>query len=180
MIDPKCSKEDSEICLNNNKCHLCFDRSMFKRPKWMDIRDRQIERKKNNIPKKKKEGMSFEKSIAAKINRKNKSNSSSIIASRRPNSGAIWSMPGDIVTKEQLIECKERGSTNARGESQITIQKIQLSKIQQEALSCGKAPLYIFSFKGDTEAYVVKNFEYELELLEQIEILKNRIKELEG
>lgn len=179
MIDHKCTEEKFAICENSNKCHLCFEDRLYKEPKWLKIKHQQEKRRALSLPKKRKGGMSFEKSVAKRINKKLKPDSQRPSASRRPNSGAIWSMPGDIITKEQLIECKERGSKNSRGESQITIQKIQLSKIQAEALLAKKAPYYVFSFKDDEDFYVVKDFNTELELLEQIEILKARIVELE-
>jgi hypothetical protein len=162
MFDFKCDPEMAKICINSNKCDLCDGKSLFRKPKWMIAKERREEKKRLKVPKKKKEGMSFEKSVASKINDVRNPKSKSNVARRRPNSGAIWNIPGDIYTKEELIECKERGSKNSRGQSQITIQKVQLSKIQQEALLVNKKPYYIFSFKEDPEYYVVKTFEDEL------------------
>jgi len=181
MFEHKCSEEDFKICLNSNKCHLCDGKKLLRLPKWMVQEQRKAERIKKRIPKKTKEGMSFEKSVTSKFNSRRKSSSKDINAKRRPNSGALWNMPGDIVTKEQLIECKERGTTNARGELQITIHKNQLSKIQQEAfLSNKKTWYFLFKFKEASEIYLIKDFEDELDLLDQINILKERVKELEG
>ncbi len=185
MIMSKCNKERHDLCLNNNKCYLCDGERLFKRPKWMDIKEKQEFNKKNGIRKKQKEGMSFEKRVQKTYNKsvgvKNQSNMSSSMARRRPNSGAIWSMPGDIVTLNELIECKERGSTTSKGEKTITIQKNQLEKIREESFIAKKNIwYYIFGFKNDKDIYLVKDFNDELLMIQQINLLKEKIIELEN
>lgn len=182
---PKCSKEMDSICLNNTLCYLCDGQRLYKRPKWMDIKDRDTKRKTEGIRKKPKEGMDFEKRVQkARIKGSSKKyntpNNTGNIASRRPNSGAIWSMPGDIVTKDELIECKERGSKTAKGEKTITIQRQQLEKIKAEAYMARKDVwYYVFGFKECENIYVTKDFEDELRMIQQIEDLKLRIIEIE-
>lgn len=176
----KCNQEQFKICENNSICHLCDGNNRFKKPKYLILREKEKVRKEAKIAKKKKEGMSFEKAVAKKINRRLGSPQPRTVARRRPNSGAIWHMPGDIVTPEQLLECKERGSTNARGESQITIPRDHLEKVRQEAIQSDRVPYYVFTYKNHPETYVVKNFDDELDLLQQIQILKDRILELEA
>jgi hypothetical protein len=182
---PKCNKEMHSICLNNAMCYLCDGERLYKRPKWMDLKDRQVKRKAEGIRKKPKEGMSFEKRVQKARNKKARENSNSSsytrdVASRRPNSGAIWCMPGDIVTKRELIECKERGSTTSKGEKTITIQRQQLEKIKIEAYQAKRDVwYYIFGFKECDDIYLVKAYNDELEMIEQIETLKRRILDLE-
>ena len=124
----KCSDENYELCLNNAKCFLCDGQRLFKRPKWMDIKDRQAKKKAQGVRKKEKDGMKFEKTVTKNFN----------IAKRCINSGAIWFSPGDISTPEALIECKQRGSTTSRGEKTFTIQKEQLQKIKEESIFAKK------------------------------------------
>jgi hypothetical protein len=183
--DPKCPDESFNLCENNSKCHLCDGTRLFKRPKWMDRRDKEKERKLNKTPKKKKEGMDFEKRVQKRFNQTVNKSSAAAAASdsarRRPNSGAIWSMPGDIITKEQLFECKERGSKNSKGEFTISIQKSQLEKVRRESQLANRDTwYYVFGFKGDDKIYLVKDYEDELNLIQQIEIFKARILELEN
>lgn len=164
----KCSDEEHLICLNNTKCFLCDGKRLYKRPKWMELKDKQKEKKEKNIRKKEKEGMRFEKKVAKKYNE----------AKRTINSGALYFCPGDIVTPNELIECKERGSTTARGEKTFTIQKQQLEKIKSEAqLMKKKNWYYIFGFKNDDEIYITKSYDSELEMLQYIEQLEKKISE---
>ena len=175
----KCTDEMFGICENSSLCYLCDGKRLYKRPKWMERKEKEEERKKNRIPKKKKEGMGFEKKVAKRYNNVLSNNENN--ARRRPNSGAIWSMPGDIVTEKELIECKERGSVTSRGEKTISIPKAQLDKIKEESfLAKRETWYYIFGYKDSEEIYLVKDYEDELRMIQQINILKERIKELEN
>jgi hypothetical protein len=151
----------------------------------MELRDRQAKRKAEGIRKKPKEGMGFEKRVQKTYNKRiSKKDSSSgnprDAARRRPNSGAIWCMPGDIVTEKELLECKERGSTTSKGEKTITIQRQQLEKIKAEAFQAKKDIwYYVFGFKECEDIYLVKDFEDELQMIQQLEMLKNKVLELE-
>jgi hypothetical protein len=126
-------------------------------------------------PKKEKEGMGFEKRVTKRYNKAiNKTHDS---ARRRPNSGAIWSMPGDVVTEEGfLFECKERGTVTSRGEKTISIHKEWLDKVSTEAV--GKYWALPFGFKGSDDVYIVKDYNTELDMIQTIEILKKRVIEL--
>lgn len=181
-MNKKCDHFD--ICINNAKCYMCDGERLFDKPKWMKLKEREAEKKKEGYVKKPKEGMKFEKRVQKTYNErlgKNTSGSKWNNARRRPNSGAIWCMPGDIVTEKELFECKERGSKTSRGEKTISIQKQQLDKIKQESYLAGKNVwYYVFGFKECDSIYLVKDFEDELAMIQQIEILKERIKELEG
>lgn len=169
--------ENHNSCKNNALCHLCDGTRLLKLPK---------EKKplKKTGPKKKKEGMDFEKQVVKRyeqrIAQKGPKNRDVVIR-RQPNSGAIWSMPGDITTEEALMECKERGSTTSKGEKQIAINKTWLEKIAYESRTSGKPYWYLpFHYKGDGDIYLVKDFDHELEMIHQIKILKERVQELEG
>jgi hypothetical protein len=167
------------ICENNAMCYLCDGERLYKKPKWMVTKEKQEEKKRLGIRKKKKEGMDFEKRVAKKHN-KAKSSDRYDDARRRPNSGAIWSLPGDIVTKDQLIECKERGSTTSRGEKTISIPKAHLDKVKEEAYMAKKDIwYYIFSYKGSDEIYLVKDYDDELRMIQEIEELKDIINKLQ-
>lgn len=182
----KCSDENHNLCENNTLCHLCDGKRLFKRPKWMDRADKQKEREAKKReqtflkPKKEKEGMGFEKRVAKRYNKKVTQTHTS--ARRRPNSGAIWSMPGDIVTEEGfLFECKERGSVTSRGEKTISIHKDWLDKVTDEAISSKKKYWALpFGFKESDEVYIIKDYNTELEMIQTIKILKDRIIELEN
>lgn len=56
------------------------------------------------------------------------------------NSGARWHSKGDLSSKTHLFEVK---STNA---NQMTIHKLWLEKIRQEALKTGKEPILVIDF----------------------------------
>ena len=96
-----------------------------------------------------------------------------IEARRQANSGAMWHSKGDIVLEHALMECKERGTVNARGEKQITIPKEWLRKQEVEAFQEQKPFWYLpFGYKNDDAIYLVKPYEHELELI--YELLKAR------
>lgn len=94
-------------------------------------------------------------------------------ARRQKNSGALWYAKGDIVLEHALLECKERGTVNARGEKQITIPKQWLDKQAHEAYEEGKPYWYLpFAYKNDDGIYLVKPFEQEMELIAELRRLK--------
>ena len=176
MTEYNCNKEQHDMCENSSLCHLCDGERLFKKPKWMKIKERQVNNKLNGVKKKKKEGMDFEKKVASAYNKQvTKKNTS---ARRQPNSGAIWSMPGDIITEEGiLMECKERGTKTSSGEKSITIHKEWLEKVSREA--AGKYWILPFGFKGSDDIYIAKEYQQELEMIQTIKILKDRVMELE-
>ena len=108
-------------------------------------------------------------------------------AQRQFNSGAFWHSKGDIKLEHALMECKERGTTNARGEKQITIPKLWLEKQEKEAFQENRPYWYIpFGYKNDPSIYLVKPYDHEIEMIyemrqsrEEIERLQARVKELE-
>ncbi len=180
-MDYKCSKEEFKICENNAKCYLCNGERLYSEPKWMKRKKKEDERKAKGLSKKKKEGMDFEKRVVERRNKNLIAQTKSDTARRRPGSGAIWSMPGDIVTEFELMECKERGSLTSKGEKTITIHKSQLEKVKQEAAFARKPSWYfIFGFKEDEDIYLTKDFQDELRLIEENRVLRSRILELEN
>jgi len=101
-------------------------------------------------------------------------------ARRQINSGAFWHSKGDIKLEHALIECKERGTVNSRGEKQITIQKEWLEKQAKEAIKEQRPYWYLpFGFKGDDEVYLVKPYDHEIELIYELRQARQRIEELE-
>jgi hypothetical protein len=177
--DYKCSEEQFKICTKSAFCHLCDGERLFKKPDWMRRRDKELEQR----TKKQKEGMGFEKRVQKKYDKSRIENDArnkpDIGARRRPNSGAIWSMPGDIVTPTELMECKERGSKTSKGVLTITISKQQLDKIQEEAILAKKNRwFYVFGFKDSSDIYVVRKYEDELETIQMLNYYKEKYEEL--
>jgi hypothetical protein len=101
-------------------------------------------------------------------------------AQRQPNSGAGWAAKGDIKLEHALMECKERGTVNARGEKQITIPKLWITKQEQEAFQEQRPYWYIpFGYKGDEEVYLVKSYNHEMEMIFEMRQQRERIEDLE-
>ena len=178
---PKCSEEQFKICINSAFCHLCDGERLFKKPKSMILREKADARKAERRTKKKKQGMEFEKDVQKIYNTKsiqsNARNKQSAVAHRQPNSGGLWHSPGDIITPQELMECKERGTKTSKGIQTITIQKLQLDKIQEEAILANKDQwYYVFRFKDSKQIFVVKDFEDELEMVELLNQYKGEKK----
>lgn len=108
-------------------------------------------------------------------------------AQRQFNSGAFWHSKGDIKLEHALLECKERGTTNSRGEKQITVPKSWLEKQEKEAFQEQRPYWYVpFGYKGDDSVYLIKPYDHEIEMIyemrqarEEIEKLNEKIRELE-
>lgn len=177
----KCSEESFKTCMKSNLCHLCDGERLFTEPKWVVRKRKEEERKKARLPRKKKEGMDFENSASKAYRETVYADRRKNSVSRRPGSGSIWSMPGDIITESELIECKERGTVSSKGVKTISISKEQLCKIKHEAYHANRDVwYYLFRYKGDTDIYLVKDYDDELAMLQQIQTLKKRIVELEN
>lgn len=100
-------------------------------------------------------------------------------ATRQPNSGAMWYAKGDVKLSHALMEVKERGTKNARGEKQITIPKEWLTKQADEAFQERRSYWYIaFAYKGDDDVYIVKPYDHEIELITQLETLQKENEDL--
>ena len=101
-------------------------------------------------------------------------------AKRQVNSGAMWHSKGDIKLDHALMECKERGTVNARGQKSISIPKDWIEKQVKESLQEQRPYWYIpFRYKGDEEIYLVKSYDHEMELIYELREAQSRIKELE-
>jgi hypothetical protein len=101
-----------------------------------------------------KEGMAFQRKVQKTHDKKVGAQSRQCL-----NSGALWFDPGDIITENDLIECKERKLT-ARGEKSFTITEEILNKIEEEA-GGRRNPVVAFGFKGK-EAVPSSNIENRL------------------
>lgn len=167
----KCDPERFRECQNNSLCHLCDGERLYKPPKQY----------KNSLNRKKKpkEGMAFEKRVVKAYNKSSgKRDSKFDTARRRPNSGAIWSLPGDIVTKDALFEAKERGTRTSSGEKTISIHKEWLEKIRDEANEASKRYWFLpFAFKDDKAIYVATDFEMQLLIIDTVHDLEKIVKE---
>lgn len=101
-------------------------------------------------------------------------------AQRQFNSGAFWHSKGDIKLEHALMECKERGTVNSRGQKQITIPKEWIEKQEKEALQEQRPYWYIpFGYKNDDDVYLVKSYDHEIEMIYELRQARQRIEELE-
>jgi hypothetical protein len=101
-------------------------------------------------------------------------------AKRQVNSGAMWHSKGDIKLEHALMECKERGSTNSRGEKQITIPKLWIEKQEKEAFQERRPYWYIpFGYKGDDGIYLVKSYDHEMEMIYELRKAREEIERLQ-
>lgn len=197
----KCSEEMHKVCTSNALCHLCDGKRLFKDPvaerKAKEEAKRQKQENKKQAllrtyEKEKKEGMGFEKRVAKKWNQNvgrspskgtpsGKPRIQVDEARRQPNSGAMWHSKGDIKLHHALMECKERGTTNAKGEKQITIPKEWLDKMEHEALQEARDYWYLpFAYKGSDDIYLVKPFDHEMQIVDELRQARLRIEELEA
>ena len=102
-------------------------------------------------------------------------------AKRQANSGALWYAKGDIKTEHYLLECKERGTVNARGEKTISIPKSWLLKQEQEAFQENRPYWAIpFRYKNDDAIYIVKSFDQELEMYQEMRRLREELAEFKS
>jgi hypothetical protein len=190
------------VCVNNALCHLCDGERLFKDPvaerKAKEEAKRQRKTEAKTAPlrtyqKEKKEGMGFEKRVQKQWNStvgQNKGNGRSPAkprinvqgeAKRQPNSGATWKAKGDIKLEHALMECKERGTLNGKGEKQIAIQKEWLDKMVVEAFKEARDYWYLpFAFKGSDDIYIVKPYDHEMQLIYELRAARERIEELEA
>lgn len=100
-------------------------------------------------------------------------------AKRQPNSGAMWYAKGDVLFDHALMEVKERGSKNARGEKTISIPKEWLTKQADEAFQERRDFWYLgFAYKNDDEIYLIKPYDHEIELIKELRRLDAENKEL--
>lgn len=100
-------------------------------------------------------------------------------AVRQVNSGAFWHAKGDIKLEHALMECKERGTVNGRGEKTITIPKEWLDKQEKEAFQEGKPFWYVgFGYKNDSSIYIIKDFDHEIEMIHEIRRLNEELERL--
>lgn len=103
-----------------------------------------------------------------------------IEAVRQANSGAMWHAKGDIKLEHALMECKERGTTNSRGEKQITIPKLWIEKQEKEAFQEQRPYWYIpFGYKGDDGVYLVKSYDHEMEMIYELRKAREEIEKLQ-
>lgn len=168
-----CSPEKFKKCKKNHLCHLCDGERLYTPPKpFKPIR---------RGPRKPKEGMEFEKRVAKKYNKTIKQNNWQSTARRRPNSGAFWSLPGDIVTKDALFEAKERGTKNSKGEKTITVHKEWMEKVKRETYEQTSKHYWFlpFGFKNDDEIYVITSFDIQLQLISLLHDQEEIIQELQ-
>lgn len=165
----KCDPEIGKKCKNNALCYLCDGERLLKLPKEYKPPQRTV--------RKRKQGLELEKDVVKKWNKTNIKNK----AIRTPNSGALSNFLGDVVTSDDLLECKERGTTTSKGVKSFTISLDWILKAKREMISSGKSNWYIpFRFKGNDEIFIIKDFNHELELLETIEQLLREREEQNG
>lgn len=163
-----CSLYDE--CKNADKsCPRCFNLKLY-----APFKEKQGLRAKSAKKVEKKEGMDFENLGTKKYN--NAVRFAKEAAHRQINSGAIKSLPGDMITEEELTaslaEFKERGSKTARGEKVISIQKKWLEQMKEEAKYLNKEYFFLpFRYKNDDTEYVVMEYDILLSYVQTIQTL---------
>ena len=100
-------------------------------------------------------------------------------ARRQVRSGAIWFMPGDVADTVILAECKERSTVTAKGEKTISIPRLWLDKLDEEAKLVGKYPTFAFRYKDDVNIYSINHFEVLEEMVLEIKYLRIERERLE-
>jgi len=102
-------------------------------------------------------------------------------AKRQPNSGAMWFAKGDITLDHALMEVKERGTLNGRGEKTISIPKEWLTKQADEAFQEGRDFWYLaFAYKNDEDIYIIKPYDHEIEMVKELRRLQQENDELKN
>jgi hypothetical protein len=93
----------------------------------------------------------------------------------------MWHSKGDIKLHHALMECKERGSTNSKGEKTISIPKAWLEKQEKEAFQEQRPYWYLpFGYKNDDAIYLIKPYDHELELVYELRKAREEIERLQG
>jgi len=96
-------------------------------------------------------------------------NSQKVEAKRQANSGAMWYAKGDAKLEHALLECKQYGTRNSRGEKTFSIPLEWLTKQADEAFREGRPYWYLpFAYKNDPEIYLIKPFDHEMELIQEL------------
>lgn len=166
----------------NRSCFKCFNFNYLKPLKEVKGLKAVSDRRKE-----KKDGMDFEKKGTANYNHAVTRGRDA--ARRQIASGALSHALGDMITEEQLTaalaEYKLRGSTDAKGEKQITIKKEWLDKLKWEASQMKRDHYFLpFGFKGSDTFYVAMEYDVQLSYIQMIQMLheENRLlrMQLEG
>lgn len=174
-----------EDCTNKDRCHLCIPEGRLHKTGSKVSKPLKRKDPLGKVAKYQKEGMALEdrvkKTFNSRTNTSPDRNHRLLRRSARATSGSgnLWSDPGDIITPDYLIECKERGTLNAKGEKTMSITKGMLDKIKEEAYFSQRVPLLAFSFKECDNVYVVIDYDVMLELIQTSHTLRDRILELE-
>lgn len=168
-----CSLYDE--CKNADRsCRMCFNMGHY-----APIKQLQGLRPKSAKKHEKKEGMDFENLGTKKYNRTLRFARES--AHRQINSGAIKSLPGDMITEEELTaslaEFKERGNKTSKGEKVISIQKKWLEQMKDEARYMNKEYYFLpFRYKNDNTEYVIMEYDILLSYVQTIQMLHEQNK----
>ena len=166
--------------------------------KWNDSMGKKKKKTSNTIKRpslefeepteEKQEPATYGKTIPETFSSKTPTNPGSLLntgfsekAKRQPNSGARWHSKGDITLEHALVEVKERGTVNSRGEKYISVPKEWLTTQEDEAFQEGRPFWYLaFAYKNDDEIYVIKPYDHEIEMVSYIKELEGKIAELES
>lgn len=165
-------------CKNNAKCLSCGpDQRLLKLPEDKNRKQYRGKALQNTVTSMDdNSGETLEDYVAANFN--NLPTVREWEAHRQAGSGNIWFMPGDVADTVVLAECKERGTTNSKGEKSITIPKAMLEKIEEEAKLYRTYPALPFRYKGDMsgKTYVINDFDVLVEMVHEIKILRHENK----
>lgn len=165
-------------CQNNTKCLTCGpEQRLLKLPEDKQRQQYRAKAKVNTVTQMSdNSGATLEDYVAANFN--NLPTVKEWHARRQAGSGNIWFMPGDVADTVILAECKERSTTNSKGEKSISIPKSMLEKIEEEAELYNTYPALCFRYKNDQsgKTYVINDFDVLVEMVHEIKVLRHENK----
>jgi hypothetical protein len=165
-------------CKNNDNCLMCGpEQRLLKLPEDKSRQKYRAKAKQNTVTvMDDNTGSTLEDYVAANFN--NLPTVKEWEARRQAGSGNIWFMPGDVADSVILAECKERSTTNSKGEKSISIPKAMIEKIAEEAKTYNTYPALIYRYKGDESGrtYFIQEFEVLCDMVHEIKILRHENK----
>lgn len=87
-------------------------------------------------------------------------------------SGAIWFAKSDVISDMFQIEAK----TKAKPSKSISVQKLWLEKIEQEAFENNRVGATVISFGDNTDYFIIRDRDF-LTLIEELRELRERVKD---
>lgn len=177
-------------CLNNTKCHRCFNYKLKKLPtckklgikrstvsksnkgtdkSWRDL-EQTVANKISNVP----TGDEADRVYNSKSFKETINTIDELTGSRRTRrSGALEFEQGDVKDSILHPECKERvGKELKTGEKSMSLKREWLIKAKHECENNNKKMCLPFRFKDDTDIYVIMDFEDLADIVTELKAYK--------